>query len=85
METKKIDLNKKYGIEIAKISNKLNQLEDKRIYELSGDKGDGEIRTNIQELRVMLGNLFLKIEGDLPSVIEGSLPSVEEEAASYFD
>jgi len=47
MAEKKIDITKKYNLEIMDIKNKLNQLEQGRVYELSSAQMDGYLDTNI--------------------------------------
>jgi len=49
-------------VEIQEIANKLRQLENSRIYELSGAQMDGYLTTNIQQLKKMIAQLIDKIE-----------------------
>lgn len=51
-----------YSNEIKQINNKLEQLEQGRIYELSKVKTDGFLATNIKQLRKMLIDLAHKIQ-----------------------
>ena len=51
MSEKKIDITQKYNREILEIKNKLNQLEQGRIYELSRAQMDGYLATNIGQLK----------------------------------
>ena len=64
MSRKKLDceISKEYSHELLEISNKLNQLEKGRIYELSGATMDGYLATNIEQLRKMIGELLAKIQ-----------------------
>lgn len=59
---KKIDVIKKYEHEILNIKNKLNQLENGRVYEITNAKMDGYLAKNIEQLRDMLTDLLYKIE-----------------------
>ncbi len=61
-EEKKIDISKRFSIEIQNISNKLQQLEDGRIYDLTDAKMDGSLSTNIGQLKEMISDLLYKIE-----------------------
>ena len=51
-----------YSHELSEISNKLNQLERGRIYELSRAQMDGYLATNISQLRKMIAELLNKIQ-----------------------
>lgn len=51
-----------YSHELNEISNKLNQLERGRIYELSKAQMDGYLSTNISQLRKMISELLNKIQ-----------------------
>lgn len=51
MDDKKVDISRKYSLELEHIWNKINDLEQKRIYELTGYNPDGSLSTNIQQLR----------------------------------
>lgn len=64
MTERKLDykIAKEYSHELNDISNKLNQLERKRVYELSGVQMDGYLATNIQQLRKMINELLSKIQ-----------------------
>lgn len=64
MNEKKLDyeISKKYSHELQEISNKLNQLEKGRIYELSGATMDGYLATNVGQLEKMIGELLAKIQ-----------------------
>lgn len=59
---KKVDVIKKYEHEILNIKNKLNQLEDGKVYEITNAKMDGYLAKNIEQLRDMLTDLLYKIE-----------------------
>jgi len=54
MSEKKVDITGKYSREIQNIKNKLQQLEDGRIYEKTGAQMDGYLATNIGQLRKMI-------------------------------
>lgn len=60
-------LRKKYRLEFQKINNRLNDLEQNRIYEVTGAKMDGSLNTNIIKLKEDLNELFHMIENDLDS------------------
>ena len=64
MEKQKLnyEISKSYSHELNKIRNKLKQLEDGRVYELSGAKMDGFLSTNIAQLRGMIAELLNKIQ-----------------------
>lgn len=51
-----------YSHELNEISNKLNQIEHGRIYELSGAQMDGYLATNVTQLRKMIAELLHKIQ-----------------------
>lgn len=51
-----------YSHELNEISNKLNQMERGRIYELSGTQMDGYLATNVTQLRKMIADLLHKIQ-----------------------
>lgn len=57
-------ISERYSQELCHISNKLNQLESGRIYEISGARMDGALATNIDELKKMLNDLLNKIQND---------------------
>lgn len=61
-EKKKINLRKIYTFEIQKITNKLHDLEEGRIYEFTKYGQDGYLSTNISKLKEMLNDLLHKIE-----------------------
>lgn len=68
---KTIDIRKRYSAEINHISNKLNQLEKGRIYDpKKGNKMDGALDKNIEQIREMLNELFHKIEYNKESATE---------------
>ena len=58
------EISKRYSNELLDISNKLNQLERGRIYELSHAQMDGYLSTNIKQLKDMLKDLLGKIQND---------------------
>jgi len=77
MSVKKIDVTGKYGHEIQDITNKLKDLENSRIYEITGARMDGYLATNIKQLDKMIKDLIYKIEyGE---------DSVNDKLAQVFD
>lgn len=68
MSEKKVDITKKYSHEIQDIANKLRDLEQGRIYELSRAKMDGYLATNIIQLRKIISDLISKIEYEEDSI-----------------
>ncbi|MEC1788618.1 hypothetical protein [Schinkia azotoformans] len=62
MSEKIVDVTGKYSLEIQSIANKLNQLENGRVYDLTKVQGDGYLFNNISQLKKMLGELIYKIE-----------------------
>lgn len=68
MSDKKIDVTNKYSHEIIDIKNKLQQLENGRIYEMTGAQMDGYLATNIDQLKKMIAELIEKIEYDEDSI-----------------
>ncbi len=70
---KVVDVSDRYSAEILNIKNKLNQIEKGRIYELyelTGDKMDGYLSTNIEQLRESINDLLYKIEFNKESINE---------------
>lgn len=59
---KKVDVINKYDHEIVQIKNKLNQLENSRVYEITNAKMDGYLAKNVEQLRDMIADLLYKIE-----------------------
>ncbi|MFT4413884.1 hypothetical protein ACLM5H_08500 [Fredinandcohnia humi] len=70
MSEKIVDVTGKYSHEILEIKNKLQQLENKRIYEISNVQSDGYLSTNITQLKKMIAGLIYKIEYGKESVDE---------------
>ncbi|MGD6871097.1 hypothetical protein ACQCU1_02735 [Sutcliffiella horikoshii] len=70
MSEEKLDIAKRYSIEIQKIANKLRDLENGRIYELTGSRMDGSIATNATQLRKMIVELLSKIDNQEESVTD---------------
>lgn len=62
MTNKNIDITGKYTHEIQEIGNKLRQLKDCRVYEITNVKSDGYLANNIEQLKKMISNLIYKIE-----------------------
>lgn len=56
------EISRRYSYELNQITNKLNQLERGRIYELSKAKMDGYLSTNIEQLRDLFDDLINKIQ-----------------------
>ena len=75
---KVIDVKKRYGHEINEIKNKLNQLENGRVYEISGYQGDGYLATNISQLKKMLNELINKLEYNKESVIDEIFKAIDK-------
>lgn len=71
-----IDIKKVFSNELGNINNKLNQLENGRVYEMSQVPSDGNLRTNVCQLREMIVDLLMKLEG--------KKPTLEEELRKYF-
>lgn len=74
---KVIDIEKRYSHEILDISNKLKQLEEGRVYEITNYKGDGYIYTNVTQLKEMLNGLLNKIEYNKDSFTESIFPFIK--------
>lgn len=51
-----------YSHELNEITNKLNQMERGRVYELSRAQMDGYLATNVTQLREMIADLLHKIQ-----------------------
>jgi len=58
----KVDVTRRYRHEILNIKNKLQQLKDGKIYDLTGAKMDGYLSTNISQLEEMIDELIDKVE-----------------------
>ena len=56
------NLKERYSFEINEIADKLNQIEQGRVYENSGSKMDGFLSTNVKQLRKMISDLLIKIQ-----------------------
>ncbi|WP_242295014.1 hypothetical protein [Bacillus cereus group sp. BfR-BA-01381] len=72
-----IDVRHAYSTEVLEINNKLKQLENGRILEISRANMDGSLAHNIQSLREMLNDLFSKIEY--------GKDSIDDEIATLFE
>lgn len=59
---KQVDITGKYSREVQDILNKLQQLENGRIYELSKAQMDGYLATNVGQLKKMIQTLIYKVE-----------------------
>ncbi len=66
----KVDVGNRYRHEILDIKNKLQQLEDGRIYDLTNAQMDGYLSTNIVQLRKMIAELLYKIQYSEDSINE---------------
>ncbi|CAK6470818.1 hypothetical protein BFRIG_00800 [Peribacillus frigoritolerans] len=66
--SEKLGIPEKYSREIQEIGNKLRDLENNRIYELSGAQMDGYLNTNVLQLKKMLSRLLNKIDNQSPSI-----------------
>ncbi|MCM3118165.1 hypothetical protein M3610_23335 [Neobacillus sp. MER 74] len=62
MAEKIVDVTGRYSHELLEIKNKLQQLEDRRVYELSKAQMDGYLATNVTQLKKMIAGLIHKIE-----------------------
>ena len=69
-------IGEKYSIEISKIKEILNNLENNRVYDITGVQSDGYLTTNIDKLKNELIELLSKIQTNAPST--------EEKMDSYF-
>ena len=58
------EIPKRYSHELGEIANKLDQLENGRVYELSRTTMDEYLATNIKQLRRMIAELLDKIQND---------------------
>ncbi len=68
MADKIVNITDKYSHELLEIKNKLNQLENGRVYELSNAQMDGYLATNVKQLEKMIAKLLYKIEYGKDSV-----------------
>lgn len=64
----KLGITDKYSREIEEIANKLRDLENNRIKEVTHANMDGSLATNVQKLRKMLNELIYKIDNQSPSI-----------------
>lgn len=62
MEKLSYEISDEYSYELNSISNKLEQMERGRIYELSGAQMDGYLATNVNQLKEMINDLLNKIQ-----------------------
>jgi hypothetical protein len=67
MTEKRLGITEKYSREIQEIDDKLRDLENNRIYEISAAKMDGYLATNAIQLRKMIAELISKIDNQEPS------------------
>jgi len=65
-----MEISKKYNIEIRKIFEIINQLENGRYCERSNARMDGGLNFNLKKLKENVNDLLTKIENDLPSETE---------------
>ncbi|WP_335871054.1 hypothetical protein [Bacillus sp. 2205SS5-2] len=68
MAEKIVNVTDKYSHELLEIKNKLSQLENGRVYELSNAQMDGYLATNVKQLEKMIARLIYKIEHGEDSV-----------------
>lgn len=73
-----IDLKRDFSHELNDIGNRLRNMENGRVYELSGAQMDGYLATNVAKLREAIEDLLLKIEGKKPSIKETLRPYFEK-------
>lgn len=68
------DIKKEFASEIRSIDERLRQLENNRIYEITKAKMDGYLSTNARKLRTEIAELLFKIqngkEGSLTEIIK---------------
>ncbi len=69
-ENKFEEVKRRYIYEINEIKNKLKDLENGRIYELTSATMDGYLATNISYLREKLNELLYKIVNEEDSVTD---------------
>jgi len=67
MSENNLGIARKYSMEIQDIANKLKDLENGRIYELTRAQMDGYLATNIIQLRKMISELLHKIDNQKDS------------------
>lgn len=65
-----MDISKKYGIEINKIHNHIEDLKRGHVYELTHTPGTPSCATLAQHLREDIDALIAKIEADEPGIVE---------------
>ena len=72
MEDRKLEykISERYEDELNDISNKLRQMENGRVYELSRAQSDGYLATNVGQLRDKINELLNKIQNGTESTDE---------------
>lgn len=65
-----MNISKRYGIELNKISNHLTDLERGHIYEITKTPGTPSCSTMAQHLREDIASLLDQIQNDKPGVAE---------------
>jgi len=72
MEDRKLDykISERYEDELNDIANKLRQMENGRVYELSRAQSDGYLATNVGQLRDKINELLNKIQNGTESTDE---------------
>ena len=65
-----MDIKNRYSIELDEIRNYLTDLENGRIYELTGTPGTASCATLAQHLKEDIGSLLDLIQNDKPGVAE---------------
>lgn len=68
MAEKIVNVTDRYNHELLEIKNKLSQLENGRIYELSNAQMDVYLSTNVKQLEKMIAKLIYEIEYGKDSV-----------------
>ena len=71
------DIKEKYSHELNEINAKLNQIKDGRINGIKGSNMDGDLSTNVMQLRTMIAKLLLKIQN--------GADGTDEEIVKWFE
>ncbi len=70
------DIKEKYSYELNEINAKLNQIKDGQINRIKGSNMDGDLSTNVMQLRTMIAKLLL--------IIQNGADGTDEEIAKWF-
>ena len=62
------ELIERFSFELHDIEDRLQQLKDGRVYEITNLRSDGHISTHAKKLEQMIVQLLLKIEGKSPTI-----------------